>query len=149
MKIQSSSNNRKFRGMARGFSLFEMVIVMGIIGVILGGVIYSSRSFGDTARVQRTRGDFTSLISHLDSYKMLGGRGYPTQSQGLEALVSKPTASPIPKDWTKRFNEIPLDGWGNPYRYQMPGSKNANEPEIISAGIDGKFDTDDDMRSQD
>ena len=39
MKIQSTTTNRQLRGLARGFSLFEMVIVMGIIGVILGGVI--------------------------------------------------------------------------------------------------------------
>ena len=149
MKIQSSANNRKLRGMARGFSLFEMVIVMGIIGVILGGVIYSSRSFGDQARIQRTKSDFKALISHLDAYKMSGERGYPTETQGLDALVKKPTSSPIPKAYAPAFKELPKDGWDNAYRYKMPGSKNSNEPEIISAGVDGKFDTDDDMSSQD
>ncbi|MDB4408738.1 type II secretion system major pseudopilin GspG [Akkermansiaceae bacterium] len=149
MKIQSAPNNRNLRGMARGFSLFEMVIVMGIIGVILGGVIYSSRSFGETARVQRTRADFTSLISHLDSYKMLGSRGYPNQTQGLEALVSKPSTSPVPKDWTQSLRELPVDGWGNAFQYKMPGTKIPNEPELISAGVDGIFGSDDDMSSQD
>ncbi|MDB4492578.1 prepilin-type N-terminal cleavage/methylation domain-containing protein [Akkermansiaceae bacterium] len=37
MKIQSKGNKGISPRMARGFSLFEMVIVMGIIGLILGG----------------------------------------------------------------------------------------------------------------
>ncbi|MGJ8695158.1 MAG: type II secretion system major pseudopilin GspG [Verrucomicrobiaceae bacterium] len=149
MKLQTSSTNRRLRGFARGFSLFEMVIVMGIIGVILGSVIYASRSFGDQARIQTTRRDFTAILGHLDTYKMSGRRGYPTESQGLEALVKKPTASPIPKDWVQSFPELPTDGWGNAYEYKMPGSKDPTLPEIISPGKDGKFGTDDDMSSQD
>ncbi|MDB4284635.1 type II secretion system major pseudopilin GspG [bacterium] len=148
MKIQSTSNNRQFCGLARGFSLFEMVIVMGIIGVILGGVIFSSRSFSDSARVQRVRSDFNTIGSQIDTYEMLGKRGFPTEAQGLDALVKKPTSSPIPRDWTNSLPEIPRDPWTIEYQYKMPGKDGANY-ELISAGKDKIFGTEDDLSSQD
>ncbi|MCL4164907.1 UNVERIFIED_CONTAM: hypothetical protein GTU68_008922, partial [Idotea baltica] len=103
---------------------------------------------GDSARVQTTRQDFTTLISHLDSYRNLG-RSYPTESQGLEALVNKPNTSPIPRDWIKALPELPMDPWKNPYTYKFPGSKKPNEPELISSGPDGIPGNEDDLSSQD
>ncbi len=147
MKIQSTSTNRQFRGLARGFSLFEMVIVMGIIGVILGGVIFSSKSFGNSARIQAVRSDFNTIGSHIDTYSLLGKRGAPTEGQGLDALVNEPTTSPIPRDWTQSLPEIPTDPWNIEYQYKMPGKDGANY-ELISAGPDKIFGTDDDMSSQ-
>ncbi|MDA7881652.1 type II secretion system major pseudopilin GspG [Akkermansiaceae bacterium] len=149
MKIQVTKNNQRRPRLARGFSLFEMVIVMGIIGVILGSVIFMSKSFGDSARVQTARQDFTTLITHLDQYRNIGRSGYPTQPQGLEALVKKPSSSPIPRDWVQSLPEVPKDPWGNKYEYKFPGSKKANEPELISAGPDGIPGNDDDLSSQD
>ena len=149
MKIQENKNNRRLTRLAKGFSLFEMVIVMGIIGVILGSVIFMSRSFGDQARIQTVRRDFTALMSFLDAYKMNGRVGFPTEAQGLEALVNKPSSSPIPRDWTQGPPEVPKDPWGNPYGYKFPGSKRPNEPELISNGPDGIYGNEDDMSSQD
>ena len=111
-------------------------------------MIFASRSFGDSARVQTTRQDFTTLISHLDQYRTLG-RSYPTETQGLEALVKKPNTSPIPRDWVQALPELPLDPWKNPYTYKFPGSKKQNEPELISNGPDGVFGNEDDLSSQD
>ena len=133
--------------MARGFSLFEMVIVMGIIGAILGSVIFLSKGFGDSAKLQTANQDFTTLITHLDAYK-IHARNYPTQNQGLEALVNKPTSSPIPRSWTQTIPEVPKDPWGQTYKYKFPGSKKANEPEITSAGADGIWGNEDDLSSQ-
>ena len=149
MKIQDTKNNQRRPRLARGFSRFEMVIVMGIIGVILGSVIFASRSFGEQARIQTARRDFTTLISHLDSYRTNGRRGYPTEAQGLKALVQKPNTSPIPRDWAQAFPEVPQDPWGNEYSYKFPGSKQPNEPEIVSNGPDGILGNEDDLSSQD
>ena len=149
MKIQDTKNNQGRPRLARGFSLFEMVIVMGIIGVILGSVIFASKSFGDSARVQTTRQDFTTLITHLDQYRNIGRNGYPTEPQGLEALIKKPGSSPIPRDWVQSLPEMPKDPWGNPYTYKFPGSKKPNEPELISNGPDGVSGNEDDLSSQD
>ena len=90
--------------MARGFSLFEMVIVMGIIGLILGGAIYSMGRIKDSAAVSTSRQDMTSFSSALEAYKNIGGK-YPSTSQGLEALLKRPQSSPQPRDWVQTLND--------------------------------------------
>ncbi|MEN8774342.1 MAG: type II secretion system protein GspG [Akkermansiaceae bacterium] len=149
MKIQSKENKRISPRMARGFSLFEMVIVMGIIGLILGGAIYSMGRIKDSAAVTRARTDMTSLNSGLEAYNNIGGK-YPSTSQGLESLLKRPTSSPRPRDWVQQVDDEDalLDPWKIKYKYQYPGSKNPNLPEIISAGPDKQFGTEDDMSSQ-
>ena len=90
--------------MARGFSLFEMVIVMGIIGLILGGAIYSMGRIKDSAAVSTSRQDMTSFSSALEAYKNIGGK-YPSTSQGLEALLKRPQSSPRPRDWVQALDD--------------------------------------------
>ena len=102
----------------------------------------------EEARVQTTREDLTTLITHLDQYRNIGGR-YPTEPQGLEALVRKPQSLPRPRDWVQSLPEMPKDIWGNPYTYKFPGSKKPNEPELISNGPDGVSGNEDDLSSQD
>lgn len=136
--------------MARGFSLFEMVIVMGIIGLILGGAIYSMGKIKDSAAVGTADQDMKSFESSLEQYKNIGGM-YPTTTQGLEALFKKPADSPRPRRWIQTIDkeEALYDPWDTKYKYQYPGSKDPNRPEIISAGPDKAFGTDDDQSNQD
>ena len=124
--------------------LFAVITIVVIASTFIFGTISFNR-----ASIEPTRRDFTTLISHLETYRMNGRKGYPTNEQGLNALVARPTIEPLPLEWTQAFPEIPLDGWGKPYRYQFPGSKNPNDPEIISAGPDGIFGNEDDRSSQD
>jgi len=98
---------------------------------------------------KRTRSDFVTLTAHLEMYRNLSRQGYPTEEQGLDALVRKPTTSPIPRDWVQSFAETPLDIWSTPFKYRFPGGIIPNKPEIICAGPDKKFGTKDDLSSQD
>lgn len=154
MKIQHKETSRSFTGLQRnllkGFSLFEMVIVMGIIGVILGGAIFGMRKIGNSARITAAEGNITNLMNGVDMYKVNGKR-YPTEAQGLEALIKKPTTSPRPKRWSQSLDseESLYDPWETKYQYKYPGSKDPSTPEIISAGQDKVFGTDDDISSQD
>ena len=56
-----------------GFTLLEIVIVLGIIAVILGGSIAMLGKIGDGAKVQRVDSDFKNIESALRSYAMLAG----------------------------------------------------------------------------
>jgi len=149
MKIQSKGNKGITPRMARGFSLFEMVIVMGIIGLILGGAIYSMGRIKDSAAVSTSRQDMTSFSSALEAYKNIGGK-YPSTSQGLEALLKRPQSSPRPRDWVQALDdeEALFDPWDTKYKYEYPGSKDPSRPEIMSAGPDKQFGSEDDMSSQ-
>jgi len=97
MKINSRQNGIGKR--SSGFTLLEMVIVLGIIGLIIGGAISVMKGVGEGAAIQRVRGDFSALGSALKMYKINNGF-YPSQAQGLKALVTRPGGAPIPKSWT-------------------------------------------------
>lgn len=131
-----------------GFTLLEIVIVLGIIAVILGGSIAVVGKLGDGAKIQRVTSDFNTISSAVNTYKLNAGSA-PTTAQGLQALVSKPSSTPIPKRWTQLATEIPLDPWQNPYQYRNPGKKDASTFEIYSKGTDGQDGTEDDLSSQD
>ncbi|MGJ8633444.1 MAG: type II secretion system major pseudopilin GspG [Luteolibacter sp.] len=130
-----------------GFTLLEIVIVLGIIAVILGGAIYKLAPIGDAAKLQRVSSDFGTIGISLDTYKLNAGM-YPTTAQGLEALVVKPTTTPKPKIWTPVLKEVPMDPWLNPYLFRNPGKLDPSTYEIYSKGPDGQEGTDDDMSSQ-
>ena len=145
MKTDIPSTNFRRRS---GFTLLEMVIVLGIIAMILGGAIFAMKGIGDSAKISQTESDFKTIDTALMSYKLLAG-SYPTTQQGLKALVEKPTSSPAPRRWNQTSKKVPVDPWKNEYGYRFPGKKNASEPEIFSKGQDGIESTADDLSSQD
>jgi general secretion pathway protein G len=118
-----------------GFTLVEMLVVLTIIGLILGLVgprvlAYLSESRTKTARLQ-----IESLGSALDLFYIDAGR-YPTTSEKLDALVKRPSGVDIWNGPYIKGGRVPLDPWGNPYRYRSPVE---NAPyEIVSFGVDGR-----------
>jgi general secretion pathway protein G len=144
--MKSPAPRRRIR--STGFTLLEMVIVLGIIAMILGGAIFMMRGIGDAAKLKQVDADFKSLDSALQMYKLNAGT-YPTTAQGLGALVDRPGSTPVPRRWVQVMPKLPNDPWGKPYRYRFPGKKRSNEFEIISSGPDGLDNTADDLGSQD
>ena len=140
---------RKNASNRNAFTLLEMVMVMAIIAVLAGGVIGLLGNLGSGAKLQRVGTDMQAITNAVMSYETLAGR-VPTTEQGLEALVKKPTSSPKPKKYPAKgfMKSVPVDPWGNPYIYKMPGSKDSTTFELISWGEDGKAGGDD-ISSQD
>ena len=81
------------------------------------------------------RTDVGNLMQALKLYK-LDNQRYPTGEQGLEALVAKPSAGPIPANWKNYLEKLPNDPWGRPYQYANPGVK--SEIDVFSLGADGQ-----------
>ena len=145
-KNRSSAVRRR---VAAAFTLLEMVIVLGIIALLLGGAIgVVGPKILNSAKIRKVEGDMQSFKSAFMTYWTNAGY-YPTTQQGFDALVNKPTSPPVPRRWQRLLNEIPRDPWGNEYQYRFPGRKDPNEPEIISLGPDGQENTEDDISSQD
>jgi general secretion pathway protein G len=130
-----------------GFTLLEMVIVLGIIAMILGGAVFAIKGIGNAAKLKQVSADFSAYDTALRMYKLNAG-SYPTTQQGLGALKDRPTSAPLPKMWSQVMDRLPEDPWGNPYGYKFPGRKNPNEFELISLGEDGQEGTADDISSQ-
>ena len=143
---QSFSQSRPIS--PKGFTLLEIVIVLGIIAVILGGSIAVVGKLGEGAKLQRVTSDFNTISSAISTYK-LNASTVPSTSQGLQALVTTPTSPPLPKRWTPLATEIPKDPWDHPYQYRNPGKKDTSTFEIYSIGPDGQEGTEDDLSSQD
>ena len=131
-----------------GFTLIEMVMVLGIIALILGGAIYTMRGITEPAKLRQVESDFKSLESALAMYKLNAG-SFPTTQQGLKALQDKPSSTPVPRRWIQVVSALPKDPWGQPYGYRFPGKKKASDCEMFSKGPDGQEGSADDLSSQD
>ena len=113
-----------------------------------GTAIGLSGGFTGAAKIQQTQAKLQRIDSALQSYNTLAGR-YPTEAQGLEALVKKPTIPPVPKRYKPYFDTLPKDAWDQDFIYKRQGSVHKSRPEVISLGEDGEVGGDDDLSSQD
>ncbi len=121
----------------RGFTLIEIMVVVVIMGVLAALVVPRLMGRTDDARILAAKQDIATLMQALKLYR-LDNQRYPTTEQGLQALVSRPTAAPVPQNWKTGgyLDRLNKDPWGNPYQYLAPGTR--GEIDIFSYGADGK-----------
>ncbi|HLB33546.1 MAG: type II secretion system protein GspG [Verrucomicrobia bacterium RIFCSPHIGHO2_12_FULL_41_10] len=132
---QQLRQRRHFR--EAGYTLFEIMLVLGIISVLVGSAIYMLSGNIDVAKEQRVTSDIQAISMQLRTYEMLNYRK-PTTEQGLLALVQPPSADPKPPRWKKLMEAVPLDPWGNEYIYRNPGKYKPDSYDLYSLGAQGK-----------
>lgn len=128
---------------AHAFTLMEMMLVLLIIALIIGAVAMRFANFENNAQITTTQGKVRSLEASLMSYKTMN-MFYPTQQQGLEALVTRPASDPVPKRWSQfvKADGI-MDPWGRKIQYRNPGKHNPQGYDVFSMGPDGVESEDD------
>jgi len=118
-----------------GFTLIEVMVVVVILGILAAIVVPKIMSRPEQARIVKVKQDVMAIQSALDLYK-LDNSFYPSTDQGLQALVTKPTSDPQPRNWKEDgyLHQLPTDPWGQAYQYI-----NDNEKlKIFSYGPKGK-----------
>ena len=120
---------------AGGFTLLELLVVMVIIGLLAGFV--APRYFAQVGKsqVKAARAQIDALDKALEQYRIDVGH-LPTTEQGLTALNVQPQGE---LNWSGPYlkKDVPMDPWGNPYVYAVPGMHN-NDYDLLSYGKDGR-----------
>jgi general secretion pathway protein G len=118
-----------------GFTLIEVMVVVVILGILAAVIVPKIMSRPEQARIVKAKQDIGAIQSALDLYKLDNGN-YPTTDQGLQALVTKPTSDPIPRNWKSDgyLQKLPMDPWGQSYQYV----NNSEKLKIFSYGSKGK-----------
>jgi general secretion pathway protein G len=108
-----------------------------IIAILASLIVPRIISRTDDARITAARADIATLMQAMKLYR-LDNLSYPSQAQGLQALIQKPTLEPIPPHWKRGgyLERLPNDPWGKPYQYANPGAH--GEIDLFSWGADGQ-----------
>jgi len=115
-----------------GFTLVEMLIVMVILALI--AALVGPRLFPKLGKGKQSaaKAQIELLGQALDHFRLDTGR-YPSQQEGLNALVANPGIDRWDGPYLKK--DMPNDPWGKSYRYEFPGKH--GEYDLYSYGRDG------------
>jgi general secretion pathway protein G len=131
--MDTRKNAAKKRKSQSGMTLLELLVVLAILALVVGIAAprvlgYLSKAKSDTALLQMRQ-----LVSALNLYRLDIGR-YPTEQQGLQALVTQPAGA---EKWRGPYidrAEGIKDPWGVVYGYKLPGTH--GEIDLVSYGAD-------------
>jgi general secretion pathway protein G len=124
----------------KGIMILEIGVLLIFILILLGLVmacIPKAYVRPGKAKIVLALTDIAALCVGLEAFKQDTGH-YPTQEEGLEALIRAPKGN---KDWSGPYyagRRIPADPWGRHYVYVCPGKHNAVGYDLHSLGPSGK-----------
>ncbi len=127
------------QGRRRGYTLLEVLIVVAIIAVIAAMVVPNLLKYLQSSKAQVTQAEIKHIEQALKLYIVdPAHNGYP--QGGSEVLQQLMLPEPDPrtgKEIPPTFEELPLDGWGQPFNYEYPTSRftsGVNKPALWSNG---------------
>lgn len=128
--IKKSLQSRR----SSGFTLIELLVVLVILTLLAGLVGPKVLDQLGGAKAKTAKIQISEIEQSLDLFKLDVGR-YPTDAEGLRALVEKPATA---QGWTAPYLKkgLPTDPWGAAYLYRNPGRNGG--PDVFSLGADGK-----------
>ncbi len=118
-----------------GFTLIELLVVLAILALLAGLVGPRVLDQLGGAKAKSARVQIAEIEQALDLFRLDVGR-YPSEQEGLQALVARPATNPTGWNGPYLKKGLPLDPWGNSYQYANPGR--VGPVDVYSLGADGK-----------
>lgn len=126
---------RAIRASERGYSLLELLVVLAIMGLIIAIAAPRVIGYFEASKAKTAKIEISNISAALDMYYLANG-SYPTEAQGLKALVERPDGVETwDGPYLNRTGEV-NDPWGKAYLYKQPGQH--GKFDVMSLGADGK-----------
>ena len=130
----------------RGFTLLEILLVVGLLALLASFAIPALVSQGEKAKkgiAQAAIGPNGTIANAIKGFKLEIGHN----PESLKDLVERPSNADDAKKWTQQIENLSglQDPWGRDYLYNAKGSKNEGAFDLWSVGPDGQDGTDDDV----
>lgn len=122
-------------GQEAGFTLLELLVVLAILGLLAAIVGPQVIKYLDSSKSKTAQVQAKNVVAALNLFKLDASR-YPTEQEGLGALVKTPQNLP---SWNGPYlpeQSAIIDPWGRPYLMRIPGEH--GEVDVFSLGSDGK-----------
>jgi general secretion pathway protein G len=144
MRLLSAANISRRRAAAQrriyrsetaddGFTLLELLVVLGIIVLLATLVAPQVLRYLGTARSDASRAQISSISTALELYSLDVG-SFPPQQAGLAALLQPPAGQTRWKGPYMKKADGLVDPWGRAYQYRFPGK--AGQPDVFTLGRD-------------
>lgn len=116
-----------------GYTLLELLVVLAIIALLIGFVAPKMMGYLGRAKVDAAKVQLHNVSTAIELYRLDTG-AYPTEAEGLRALLEKPGAvDRWNGPYLTRADGI-LDPWGQPFIYKQPGQH--GDYDLMSYGAD-------------
>lgn len=127
-------------GRGDGFTLIEIMLVVGIIGILAAMVVPKLTGRTKEAKIAVCQADVdVNIPLALDLYELDNGEFPSSLDNLLENRDSK-------DNWKGPYiKNSPKDPWGKDYYYAYPGTRSRHGYDLYSSGPDGAPGSEDDI----
>lgn len=119
----------------QGFSLIEVLVVLSIMALVLTLVAPRVVGWLGSSQAKTAEMQVKNIAAAIDLFRLEVGR-YPTEAEGLQALVAAPAGVAGWRGPYLNSKTLPMDPWGRPYQYRIP-PRHGVAFDVISLGADG------------
>jgi general secretion pathway protein G len=115
------------------------MVVVFIIGLLSTVVLVNVLGARTEAQFRTAQANISAISQSLERYSLQVGT-YPTEQQGLEALVTAPDGLPDNALYPRGgfIQNLPNDPWGRPYQYIIPAERSNADFDVFTLGADGE-----------
>ena len=107
-------------GAEAGFTLIELLVVLVILGLLAAFAAPQVLKYLGRAKTDAAKAQVQNIAGILDLYRLDVG-SYPSQQDGLEALLDEPADAPRWNGPYVKRRDALIDPWGQLYVYRFPG----------------------------